>query len=291
MTDPTTDELVVTPKKVAGLTQISNEAASDSNPAVADQIGRGLARSIAKKVDAAFFGNTVTNGPSGLLSVSFGTVDTGSAIANLDPFHQAKADALADGAELTVFILAPDVALALSKAKQATGSNMGLLNNVGDGVTLAGVPVLVSPDEGTERRTSRPRCSEVDPGCLRRAVIVERRVVDDEEDEVCGAGVGDAVLLVCGDLDESARLDVPLLLGDLHTTDSAQEVERVVVGVLMRGGSATWAELGYLGVENRGVVRVDHLVAEPELLSKVGLVPDDVLGRDYVGGRGIAVTH
>ena len=102
-------------------------------------------------------------------------------------------------------------------------------------------------EEGTERRTSRPRCSEVDPGCLRRAVIVERRVVDDEEDEVCGAGVGDAVLLVCGDLDESARLDVPLLLGDLHTTDSAQEVERVVVGVLMRGDPppgpnlVTWA--------------------------------------------------
>ncbi len=60
LTDPTTNELVVTPKKVAGLTQISNEAASDSNPAVADQIGRGLARSVAKKVDAAFFGNTVT---------------------------------------------------------------------------------------------------------------------------------------------------------------------------------------------------------------------------------------
>jgi len=90
----------------------------------------------------------------------------------------------------------------------------------------------------------------IEPVCLRRAVIVERRVVDDEEDEVCGAGVGDAVLLVCGDLDESARLDVPSLLGDLHITGSAQEVERVVVGVLMRGGSATWAELGYLGVEN-----------------------------------------
>jgi len=66
----------------------------------------------------------------------------------MDVFHQAKADALADNAELSVFILAPDVALALSKAKQAIGSNMGLLeaNGVGDGVTLAGVPVLVSPD-------------------------------------------------------------------------------------------------------------------------------------------------
>jgi hypothetical protein len=47
-----------------------------------------------------------------------------------------------------VWVLAPDVALTLSKAKQATGSNMGLLDStgVGDGVTLAGVPVLVSTD-------------------------------------------------------------------------------------------------------------------------------------------------
>jgi len=112
LTDPTTNELVVTPKKVAGLTQISNEAASDSNPAVAD-----LARSVAKKVDAAFFGNTVTNGPSGLLSLSgVNVVDTGTVtLTPLDPFHEAKAAALADGAELSVFILAPEVALALSK--------------------------------------------------------------------------------------------------------------------------------------------------------------------------------
>lgn len=148
LTDPTTDELVVTPKAVKGLTQISNEAASDSNPAVADQIGRGLARNIAKKIDAAFFGNTVTNGPSGLLSLTgINVVDTGTVtLTSLDPFHEAKAAALADGADLSVFILAPDVALTLAKAKTATGSNQGLFDNVGDGVTLAGVPVLVSTD-------------------------------------------------------------------------------------------------------------------------------------------------
>ena len=92
LTDPTTNELVVTPKKVAGLTQISNQAASDSNPAVADQIGRGLARSVAHKVDAAFFGNTVTNGPSGLLSLSgVNVVDHGTVtLDSLDLFHEAK---------------------------------------------------------------------------------------------------------------------------------------------------------------------------------------------------------
>lgn len=151
LTDPTTDELVVTPKAVKGLTQISTEAAEDTNPAVANQIGRGLARNIAKKIDAAFFGNTVTNGPAGLLSLTgINVVDTGTVtLTSLDAFHDAKAAALADGAEISVWILAPDVALTLSKAKQlTTGSNVGLLDSTGvaDGTTLAGVPVLVSTD-------------------------------------------------------------------------------------------------------------------------------------------------
>ncbi|WP_137148081.1 phage major capsid protein [Mycolicibacterium sp. CR10] len=151
LTDPTTNELVVTPKAVKGLTQISNEAAEDSNPAVADQIGRALARSISKKIDAAFFANTTSNGPSGLLSLSgINEIDTDTyAFTSLDPFHQAKAAALADGAEVSVWLLAPDVALALSTTKElSSGSNKGLLDSTGvaDGTTLAGVPALVSTD-------------------------------------------------------------------------------------------------------------------------------------------------
>lgn len=151
LTDPTGDELVVTPKKVAGLTLVSNEAASDTTPAVADQIGNGLARSISRKVDSAFFGNTIANGPSGLLSVSgVSVVDTGAvaSITNLDSFHQAKANAVAAGANITTWLLSPDFALALSKAKQGTASNVGLLDTtgVGDGVSIAGVRALISPD-------------------------------------------------------------------------------------------------------------------------------------------------
>ena len=149
LTDPTTSELVITPKKVAGLTQISNEAAADTNPAVAEETGRVLARSVAKKVDTAFFANTTTNAPNGILSLSasYGVIDTGTVtLTSLDPFHEAKNAALADGASLTHFILAPDVALTLAKVKEASGSNKGLFENVGDGVTLAGVPVLVSTD-------------------------------------------------------------------------------------------------------------------------------------------------
>lgn len=155
LADPTTSELVVTPKAVKGLTQISTEASEDSNPAAAEQVGRGLARNIAKKIDSAFFGNTVSNGPNGVQSLLDDTdplwqvVDPGAAYTNLDPFHDAKAQALTHNAELSVFVLAPDVALALSKAKQlSTGSNVGLLDStgVGDGTTLANVPVLVSTD-------------------------------------------------------------------------------------------------------------------------------------------------
>ena len=78
-------------------------------------------------------------------------------VQSLDPVHQAKAAALADGAEITVWVLAPDVALALSTTKEfnpgetsdAT-SNRGLLdaNGVSDGTLLAGLPVLVSTDVG-----------------------------------------------------------------------------------------------------------------------------------------------
>jgi HK97 family phage major capsid protein len=145
LTDPETGEVVVTPTKVAGRTELSNESVMDSDPEVLDETAKGLGRSIAKRIDAAFFGNTVTNGPSGLLSLAadFQVVDAG-AFTNLDPFHDAKLEALNNNAELTHFVLAPDVANTLAKVKTATGSNAGLLETVDDGIRLAGVPVYVS---------------------------------------------------------------------------------------------------------------------------------------------------
>jgi HK97 family phage major capsid protein len=149
--DPTTDELVITPKKVAALTYISNEAAADTNPAVAEMTGRSIGRSIAKKVDSAWFAASTTNGPAGLLSATgINTVDISTyALTSLDGFHKGKADALADGANLTHWLVAPDVALTLSTVKElTTGSNVNLLGpaGIGDGTLIAGVPVIVSTD-------------------------------------------------------------------------------------------------------------------------------------------------
>ncbi|MBM7458575.1 phage major capsid protein [Rhodococcus coprophilus] len=146
LVDPVTNEVVVVPTKVAGLTQVSNESVEDTDPAVAAMIGKALARDIGKKVDAAFFGDTVTHGPSGLLSVQgVQVVDTTAGWTTLDYVHDAKSKAMANGAELTHIVLAPDVALALSKAKTASGSNQGLIESVDDGIKLAGLIALVSP--------------------------------------------------------------------------------------------------------------------------------------------------
>src|SRR5690242_11132860 len=63
------DEEEVTPAKVAGLTIITRELANDSSPEAAATVGNGLARDIARKVDAAFFGNLASPAPKGLGSL------------------------------------------------------------------------------------------------------------------------------------------------------------------------------------------------------------------------------
>lgn len=94
ITDADVDELIVTPKKVAGLTVVSRELAEDSSPEATQTVGDGLARDIAKKIDAAFFGDTTTNGPSGLRALAGVTmVDATGPVVDLDVFAEAIAEA------------------------------------------------------------------------------------------------------------------------------------------------------------------------------------------------------
>lgn len=143
--DATLDELTVTPSKVAGLTIISRELAEDSSPAAQQVVGDGLARDIARKVDAAYFGNTTTNGPSGL-----GSLTTSTVVAdwtNTDPFAEAISTAEGEGGSVSFFVASAADALVLAKVKKATGSNEPLL---GSSATepgqrrILGVPLVVS---------------------------------------------------------------------------------------------------------------------------------------------------
>lgn len=144
--DMSFDETTVTPSKVAGLTIISNELADDGSPEASSIIGDAIARDIARKVDAAYFGNTTVNGPSGLGSLSgVSVVSAGGAFTNTDPFAEALADAEANNTTLGHFIANPADVLALAKVKIGTGSNVPLLGSDPTQPTkriLLGVPLL-----------------------------------------------------------------------------------------------------------------------------------------------------
>ncbi len=64
------DEIVVTPSGLKGLTVVSNELVADSDPSALDVVGQGLVRDLRTKLDSAWLGNTVTNGPNGLESLT-----------------------------------------------------------------------------------------------------------------------------------------------------------------------------------------------------------------------------
>jgi HK97 family phage major capsid protein len=151
-TDGATNGVTVTPSKVGGITRLSRELAEDSTPEVAELAVSGLVNQIAHAIDTAFVGNTATNGPSGLLSITPSVVDTGASITNLDPFIEAVYKARLVGAKLTSWVMDPSVAETVSKLKKSTGSNESLISfDANGGLTILGLPVhtLTAVDAAT----------------------------------------------------------------------------------------------------------------------------------------------
>lgn len=160
--DPTLAELAVVPKKLAGLVVVSRELIEDSNPASAEVIGQGLARDIAKKLDAAFFANTTANGPSGLLSLTTSTAtETETSFDTLDSFASAMFTVEGIGANVDSWITSPAEALALTTLKElSTGSNKPLLGADPTQQTARSVygrPLYVSSAVGTKTAWGVPR--------------------------------------------------------------------------------------------------------------------------------------
>ena len=144
-------EVADTFHKLAGLTVISHELVADSDPAVADQVLKGLGRDMAKKLDAAFFSTRGedTIAPKGLGDVAgVNTIAAGKAFTNADPFTAAIYAAEGEGATLSAFVANPADALAIATAKESANSQRPLL---GADPTLPtrrlvqGVPLLTSP--------------------------------------------------------------------------------------------------------------------------------------------------
>lgn len=150
-TDATLNEVDVHFAKLAGLSVVSNELAQDSSPEASQAIGEGLARDLARKLDAAFFGAEVAPAPAGIASLT-GTnlIDVSSGgVKNLDPFLAAQSNAETLGTTVGSFVASPADALALAQLKQYTSanSNVPLLQSDPTQPTrrlIGGVPLLVS---------------------------------------------------------------------------------------------------------------------------------------------------
>lgn len=147
--DADLDEELIAPAKLAGLTIVSRELAEDSSPEAQQTVGAGLARDIARKLDAAFFGTKGTGAvqPGGLEDL-LGVSAVEGAFTSTDPFAEALSVAEGAGATVGAFVTDPATALTLSKVKRATGSNEPLLGSDATAPTrrsVLGLPLLVSP--------------------------------------------------------------------------------------------------------------------------------------------------
>lgn len=154
--DPKVDDIGIIPKKLAGLTVVTNETLADTNPAADSIVGDGLTRDIARKVDAAFFGSNDGSAlqPEGLEDQDVTEVAAPAAWADADPFAEAISNAEGLGLLVNTFVANPADALALAQLKESSSSSRPLLGadpTVPTRRSLQGVPLLVSPavTEGT----------------------------------------------------------------------------------------------------------------------------------------------
>jgi len=152
VSDLGTDEVVVTPAKLAGITVVSRELADDSTPEASKTVGDALVRDIVRKLDQAFFGSLPSPAPKGLASLVAGgrlaVVNREAGDQTLDAFAEAISEAELVGATVDHFVANPADALALATIKDEAGSNRPLLGTDAASRTkrqLQGVPLLVSP--------------------------------------------------------------------------------------------------------------------------------------------------
>jgi HK97 family phage major capsid protein len=155
--DPTLNEVIATPRKLAGLIQVSNETLADSNPALLDGgVFSPLLRNLALKLDLGFFEGVGTppeiRGLKNVASIQTASMGVnGAAFTNLDPFADAIGLLAQANANATAIVMHPRSWQSLSKLKEQTASNNKPLlqesaGSAGQGIErrIYGVPVYLS---------------------------------------------------------------------------------------------------------------------------------------------------
>jgi HK97 family phage major capsid protein len=152
--DPAFTTISVVPRKLAGITAISNETIASANANAATMVLNSLVRDISQKLDAAYFGNLSSPAPAGLGAL-VGVTALGTDLVTLDVFDEARIEAVKLGESISAFVTDPATLLTLATAKESTTSRRPLLQPVvADGalretdsvsVVVSGVPVYASP--------------------------------------------------------------------------------------------------------------------------------------------------
>lgn len=149
VTDSAVDEITVEPFKLAALTVVSSELAADSTPGAQEVIGAGITRDLARKLDAALFAASTTNGPAGLPSLTGVQAHTAADMGDVvDALIAATYAVEAVNGHVGSWVCHPDTAARISSLKEGTSSNRPLL---GSDVTqpgarqLLGAPLITSP--------------------------------------------------------------------------------------------------------------------------------------------------
>lgn len=144
-----TDGYVAVPRKLAALATLSNELVRDSSPEAMALVGDSTARVMAKELDTAWFGDLSAPAFAGLGSLEdVVELELDGPISDADAFVDAALLLEENGAHLTSYIASPATVRAISKLKQAAGSNVPLVNpdvTVASGRTLNGRPLYSTP--------------------------------------------------------------------------------------------------------------------------------------------------
>lgn len=157
--DPTLDEVVATPRKLAALTVFSNELRDDSSPAVADVVMRNMLRALGLKLDLGFFEGSGSapeirgvKNVTGIQMLAVGG-SNGGQLTNLDPLADGIGLLAEANATATAIVMHPREWGTLLKLKRGTVDDNQplLLDAVSEGPVPAifGVPVYLSAQLST----------------------------------------------------------------------------------------------------------------------------------------------
>jgi HK97 family phage major capsid protein len=183
--DPTLDEVLATPRKLAALTIFSNELRDDSTPAVGDVVMRNMLRALGLKLDLGFYEGSGTapeirglKHVAGVQTLPVGG-SNGGQLTDLDPFAEAIGLLAEANATATAIVLHPREWGTLLRLKRgAVDDNMPLLlDAVSEGPVPAiyGVPVFLSAQlSTTETVGSSSDCSSIYVYEAREVVAVRR---------------------------------------------------------------------------------------------------------------------